>query len=148
MSKNISPLEIDEQHTVVEWLDIRGVKIFSATAQDTFTSWKGIAKNKKLGVRKGVPDMIICLDEKKTKSGKRILVFIEMKRVKGGRVSEEQQTWIDFLSSVGTNVQARVCKGANEAIDFLETLILPKVEDTRPIEDQEWFNSGLNKITK
>ena len=139
MPKNTTPKEIDEQAAVVRWLDARGIKLFSATAQSTFTGWSGINKNKKSGVRRGMPDLIICLPSDQTKSNRDILVFIEMKRLKGGRTSPEQRAWIEFINRSGN--YGFVAKGAQVAIDFLKSLLKPKVESVLPLEEQEWFKS-------
>lgn len=137
MAKNETPLEIAEQAAVKNWLLDRGIELFTATAQNTFTNFKGIAINQKAGVRKGLPDLIICLPSDMTKGGRDLLVFIEMKRVKGGVLGAEQQKWIEFISRSGN--YAFVAKGALQAIDFINSFLKPKVEDTRPIEEQDWY---------
>ena len=139
MAKNETPLEIKEQATVIRWLDERGIKLFTGTAQSTFTNFKGLAQNKKAGVRKGLPDVIICLPNDQTNSGKDILVFIEMKRTKGGTLGPEQEQWINFINRSGN--YGFVAYGALEAINFLKSFLKPKVEDTRPIEEQEWLKN-------
>ena len=61
------------------------------------------------GVRAGVPD--ICLPVPR---GKYHGLFIELKRKRGGRVSEEQQGWIAALNRVG--YLAVVCYGFDDAV--------------------------------
>ena len=61
------------------------------------------------GQRQGVPDLTLPVP-----SGSYHGLFIELKRVKGGRVSPEQKDWLAFLS--GQGYRAEVCKGAVEAI--------------------------------
>lgn len=139
MTKNTTPLESKEQANFVRWLDERGIKLFSATAQSTFTNWKGINKNIAAGVRKGIPDLIICLPSIQTKTKKNILCFVEMKRIKGGRVGKEQKEWVDFINSVDGDIEATICYGAEEAKIYIDNLIKPKKIDERPIEEQEWF---------
>jgi len=115
------PLERDEQIAFVEWLEFKKIK-FSAISQSTYTkSWKQRVGNKKLGQRKGLPDMIIYLSEKQTKN-KNIVLFVEMKRIKGGVTSPEQKEWIRCLNTVD-NIQAQVCKGSKEAINFINNFI-------------------------
>lgn len=63
---------------------------------------------KKQGVKPGVPD--ICLP---VPSVKYTALYIELKRRKGGRVSEAQRGWIAALNRVGC--RAVVCKGWDEA---------------------------------
>lgn len=48
------------------------------------------------------------------------LVFIEMKRRKGGVTSENQKKWIKTLNEAG--VQTVVCKGSDAAIEFIESI--------------------------
>lgn len=139
MAKNETPLEIHEQAKVGRWLTERGIKLFTGTGQDTFTNFKGINKNKKLYVRKGLPDLIICLPSEFTNSGKDILVFIEMKRTKGSSLGPEQKAWIEFINRSGN--YGYVAYGAIEAIKFINNFLKEKVEDTRPIEEQEWFKN-------
>ena len=139
MAKNETPLEIKEQAAVVRWLDKRGIKLFTGTAQNNFTNFKGINQNIAAGVRKGLPDMIICLPSDQTNRGNDILVFIEMKRTKGSKLGDEQKEWIEFINRSGN--YGFVAYGAKEAIDFLKSFLKPKVEDTRPIEEQEWYKN-------
>ena len=63
---------------------------------------------KQQGVRSGVPD--ICLPVPRGTHG---ALYIELKRVKGGKVEASQQRWIDALNEVGN--LAVVCRGAEEA---------------------------------
>ena len=62
------------------------------------------------GVSAGVPDLFIPS----------WLLWIEMKRVKGGSVSAEQKDWIEYLASVGYRVI--VARGAADAIKQIEGL--------------------------
>lgn len=87
------------------------VIVFSHTAQETYTkSWKQKNKNKRMGVRSGVPDYLIVTKKK--------LLFIEMKRKKGGVVSKAQKEWIKAINGVGGN--AVVCRGFEEAKKVIE----------------------------
>lgn len=65
------------------------------------------------GVKPGVPD--ICLP---VPSGRFTALYIELKRRKGGRVSEAQRVWIAALNRVGC--RAVVCKGWDEAREEIE----------------------------
>lgn len=60
------------------------------------------------GVKAGVPD--ICLP---VPNGRYAAMYIEMKRTKGGRVSEEQKAWITALNRAGN--LAVVCRGWEDA---------------------------------
>ena len=59
-----------------------------------------------MGLRKGLPDLLVII--------KNNLVFIEMKRVKLSKVSDEQKEWIESLNKCN-GVNAYVCKGFDEA---------------------------------
>jgi hypothetical protein len=119
---NTSPLEEVDQKECVKYLEKlqkQGVKIlFSATAQSTFTKSFGImAKNKALGVRRGVPDLLIIIND--------TLVFVELKRRTGGTVSQEQKDWNKALNDAGE--YAYICKGS----DKFKTLIQKMLEITK-----------------
>lgn len=111
----VIPTEEQECIAFVAWLKLNRLP-FSHLAQSTFTkSFSVINRNKRMGVVKGVPDFIIVLPGK-------ALAFVEMKRTKKGAVSREQAQWIVDLNSV-PNVEARVCKGAMEAIVFINEIL-------------------------
>lgn len=104
--------EFEEQVMLVQYLELLGLK-FSKLAQETYTpSWMIKAKNKASGLRRGIPDMLVVIPE--TKETKKRLLFIEMKRSKGGKVSPEQEEWLDILNSC-FGVEAIVCHGFEEA---------------------------------
>lgn len=71
------------------------------------------ARLKAEGVKKGVPD--ICLPVPR---GGFHGLYIELKRVKGGRVSDEQRWWLGRLTRYG--YLALVCKGWQEAAKAIE----------------------------
>lgn len=107
--------EDQEQMAFVEYLEARGLK-FTAIPNSTYTkSWAIKNRNKRLGLRAGLPDLLVVLPG----IG---LAFPEMKRTKGGVTSDVQKEWITALNAV-PNVEARVCKGAVEAIAFIEELL-------------------------
>lgn len=75
------------------------------------------ARNLKLqGVKAGVPD--ICLPVAR---GGYNALYIELKRVRGGRVSDAQRGWLDALNRVGC--RAVVCRGFDEARQEIEDYI-------------------------
>ncbi len=112
MGYNISAKETEEQETLVCYLEIKKLK-FSAIPNGMYTkSWNVKRKNKREGLRAGVPDMMVILPKK--------LLFIELKREKGGVVSPEQKEWIERLNEIGDQVEAVVCRGCGEAIDKIE----------------------------
>lgn len=66
-----------------------------------------------MGVRRGVPDFLIVHRE----TGK--VLFLEMKRTKGGRVSTCQKVWLNALGS-----QAAVAHGFKEAMSIVKDILL------------------------
>lgn len=111
--KHPIPKECDEQVAFADWLNAKGL-FFTATAQSTFTGWKQKAKNKRMGVKKGLPDIIIVHDN--------AILFVEMKRIKGGVASPEQKEWIRRINKV-PNCQAIICAGAHEAITLTSKIL-------------------------
>lgn len=102
------PTEYDEQLVVVQYLEARGFK-YTAIPNSTWTPSKAVVgKNFASGLRPGLPDLVVVLPTKG-------LLWIEMKRIKGGRISPEQQLWIDCLNGLPGNA-AHVCYGADDAI--------------------------------
>lgn len=99
-----------EQMRVVEWLGSKGYK-YTSVPNSTFTkSWKQKARNDLLGLRSGFPDLIVIANGK--------LCCPEMKKIKGGRATENQLLWIKALTEAG--IPAKVCNGADEAIAFIK----------------------------
>lgn len=109
------PLEDHECFTLTEYLDRMKasgkIAVYTHTANETYTkSWKQKSRNKRMGVRPGIPDYIIVTDSK--------VLFVEMKRVKGGTVTGYQRKWIKELN--GKQCEAVVCRGFDEAREFIE----------------------------
>jgi len=91
------------------------VTAFSHIPASTFTkSWAVKNKNAAMGVRAGVPDMLIVFPTK--------VLFLELKRLKGGVVSEAQKCWIDALSATG-KVTAVVAAGWDQAKQAIDSLL-------------------------
>ena len=76
------------------------------------------ARLRAAGMKAGVPDILI-FDPAPNKPGTRG-VAIELKRSKGGRVSETQEAWLDRLSR--RKWHSVVCRGYAETIKELEVL--------------------------
>ena len=120
--------ELLEQEALVQYLELKKIK-YSALIQDTPAghhesgSWRPayntLRKNKRLGICKGVPDLMCIL---KKKNGYTVLLFIEMKKKKGGVVSKEQKEWGNELNKI-EGVFAIVSNGAGEAINFIDNFI-------------------------
>lgn len=119
------PLEDEEQKIVVEYCDLRGYPRFRVPNETYTKSWKQKTKNATLGVSAGVPDLFILVSDQ--------LIFVEMKRTAGSSTSTAQKAWIAKLNNAG--IPGKVCKGANEAIEFIEACrrAYERVPATRPL---------------
>ena len=97
---------------VVRWFrqKYRGVRIF-AIANGGWRSKATAAKLKAEGVSRGVPDLFVP----------ECSLWIEMKRVVGGRLSPEQRDWIEYLRKVGNTVL--VCHGAEDAKNQIDEIM-------------------------
>lgn len=112
------PTEEIEQNAVARYLDLLGLHWFHVPNGGHRGNKVAAAKLKVAGVKRGVPDIMIidspplypCCPG----------VIIEMKRKKGGTVSEEQRAWLNHFEARGW--QVKVCKGANEALAFLKSM--------------------------
>lgn len=104
MAKNDIPTEHEEQREFVKWFrqTHKVVRIF-AIPNGGARSITTAARLKVEGVSAGVPDLFIPA----------WMMWIEMKRQKGGVVSPEQADWIAYLRGAGYIVL--VCKGAEDA---------------------------------
>lgn len=132
--KQAVPSEDNECMALTQYLRLKGLK-FSHIAQETpmvtyrdgvrTPNWKTIRRTKAIGINKGVPDYIVLIERKPTEvAGQRnnILLFIEMKKVKGGKVSPEQAEWINALNKV-FGVVAVVCHGFDQAKDVIDAYV-------------------------
>lgn len=75
-------------------------------------SYKTAARLKAEGLKSGVPD--ICLPVPR---GGYHGLYIELKRVKNSRVTQDQLDWIEALIAQG--YVAAVCRGCDEAIELI-----------------------------
>jgi len=103
-----------EQQTVVEYCRMRNLPIFHVPNSTYTKSPKIKNRNTRLGVSAGVPDLFVI-----TPMG---MLAIEMKRRKGSSTTKHQKQWIEILQRCPA-VEARICKGADEAIDFINQYI-------------------------
>ena len=120
------PLEEEEQKAFVEYCRIKGYKVHHC-ANEVGGSTRALKmraiKAKKMGTSKGFPDLLIfvpvygCEDEVDAYQP----LAIEMKRRKGGTVSKEQKDWGTILECSG--IPFRVCKGCDEAIQFVKEVV-------------------------
>lgn len=118
--KEFVPLEGDEQKLVVQYLEQNGFKFTSIPNATYTTSWASKQKNTNEGLRGGLPDLLLYLPKRGDKEPS--LLFLEMKRVRGGVVSAKQRDWIEVLNTV-QNVEAIVARGAREAISLIKSYL-------------------------
>ncbi len=120
---NTTPLEKEEQINFVQYCELNNIKVIST--QNGFKmpkqnfNWAAYANTlKRMGMSKGFPDLII-LEQNKSKTHE--VLFIEMKRQKGGVLHDEQKEWIKKLDEAGYCVG--VGKGCESAINILRNYL-------------------------
>lgn len=107
-----NPLETEEQKHLVYRLS-KNWYFYSALPLGNLLSKAQAYKNVAEGVNSWVPDLLIL-----TKNNR--ILFIELKRLKKGVVSEEQKEWNKRLNNCHWWKIAFVCKGYLEAIKVIE----------------------------
>ena len=114
------PTEHQEQCAVVEWLQWRNITFFAVPNSNNMSNANRLqamrmaVKLKKEGVRAGVSDLVIV--------GYDRILFVEMKRLYGGKEREEQEKFRTEV--IALNHQAIVCKGAEAAIKAIESWLI------------------------
>ena len=109
----IIPTEHDEQNIVIKYCELKKIPVFHIP-NGSYKSFTARVKSKQEGLKPGVPDLMIPI-AKSIYHG----LFIEMKRLKGGNVSEHQKQWIELLNKQG--YRAIICYGSSEAIKEIES---------------------------
>ena len=144
------PLEKEEADQLMQYCRTRGLK-FTHIKNETgraVGSRSGKVKNwqaiwdKRDGVSKGFPDFAVIT---RNWRGQSSVVFIELKRIAGSKVSPEQREWVAALADAG--IPAAVAYGALAAIRFIEQVeagtwkrapldrMKPLVRDKKPNEE-------------
>lgn len=110
------PTEAQEARVFMQWCKLQGY-MFTHVKNETGRSTAGrrvrnyrAMWNAVDGVSAGFPDFVII--------AKGNVIFIELKRTKGGTVSPAQKEWIAAFETAGANVA--VCRGADEAINYVK----------------------------
>ncbi|MDL2224661.1 VRR-NUC domain-containing protein [Eubacteriales bacterium OttesenSCG-928-M02] len=114
----VIPTESQEQIALFEWAAYQtarlpGIELMYHIPNGGRRDAREAARFKAEGVKAGYPD--ICLPV--ARNGYHGL-YIELKRVKGGRVSEAQERCMESLQAQGYQVE--VCKGCEEAVRVIE----------------------------
>ncbi len=114
---------IEDDHTemvagYLEILMMQGKVVeYTHTANETYTkSPMQKARNTRMGVRSGIPDMVIVF--------KNAVLFLELKRPDGGVVSRAQKAWMEALRAIGGPVHCEVAYGYDEAKVIIDRLLL------------------------
>lgn len=118
---NDTPTEHQEQSALFDWWDKQHGKkpyhdLLWATPNGGNRHIATAVKLKREGVRAGVPDITFAYPV-----GNYHGLYIELKRVKGGHVSDAQKKMIAHLIASGFAVS--VCKGASDAIGVLTSYL-------------------------
>src|ERR1700730_1560192 len=106
------PTEEEEQIMTAVWLTKQGIPFFHIP-NGGYRDYREAAKLKRMGVQAGIPDLMIPIP-----NGIYHSLYIELKRIKCGKISDVQKYWLDILNKYGH--KAIVCYGANEAIKEIE----------------------------
>tara|TARA_R110000751_G_scaffold125897_1_gene227637 strand:- start:47 stop:421 length:375 start_codon:yes stop_codon:yes gene_type:complete len=111
--------EHEEQREFVQWFrrTYAGVRIFAIPNGGGRSRSQG-AKLKMEGVSPGVPDLFVP----------ELLLWIEMKREKGGSLSAEQKDWLKYLETIGHHII--VGKGFDDAQRKVFTFLKASVNIT------------------
>ena len=115
MTKRISamvPTEDREQTLTVVYLAKRNIPYFSI-GNGGFRNLKEAVKLKRTGTMPGIPDLMIPVARSSYHG-----LFLEMKRIRGGRISDSQAFWMAKLRSEGYRVE--VCAGFDQAKLFID----------------------------
>ena|SRR5580692_6545645 len=99
MKRNVNILtllkEDQEQKLLTDWLNLKKIRFYAIPNGGSRNLLEAI-KLKRTGVKPGVPDLCLPFP-----SGDWHGMYIEMKRKEGGRISQQQQDWLDYLFANG-----------------------------------------------
>lgn len=115
------PLECEEQYNVFEWATWNLTKYPELELMYHIVNESNVpvqyrVKLKRMGIKSGTPDICLPIAKKGYNS-----LYIEMKRTKGSKTSEEQIKRIEMLNKYGN--MAVICYGADEAIKTIENYL-------------------------
>lgn len=121
-----NPLEDVECIRFSNWLSLNKIPHCHIANESRSSSRNAMirgAKLKRMGVSKGVWDYEVYIPYKGINGTVDCyeIVKVEMKRRKGGVVSPEQKAWGKVYEKAG--IDCKICHGADEAIDFIKSLM-------------------------
>ena len=115
------PTEDREQMELAAWLGkAHPGLLFFAIPNGGWRHKATAARMKATGVKAGVPDLFIAAARPPYHG-----LFIELKRIRGGRLSSEQERWISGLRHCG--YAAAVCYGAEDAKERVRRYLAPSL---------------------
>ena len=111
------PTEAQEQITLMNWAALQSgkypeLKLLYHVPNGSSRSKAEAGRLRAEGVKAGVPDL--CLPVPR---GKYHGLYIELKRQRGGRASDNQVEWLDALSKQG--YQVALCRGWETAAEMI-----------------------------
>ena len=116
------PSEYEECKVLARYLNSLGIKFTHIPNETRTTSQAQKMKNKMLGVSSGIPDYMFIIPRDRMKKRPSmvfdLLVFMEMKRQKGGNTSPKQVQRLGDLANTGA--YCCVCCGFMEAKEVID----------------------------
>ena len=119
-------LESQEQERVVQWLKFQYANaLFTVSVQEHSANVGKRMRRLRMGYRAGTHDIAIyeCRDNKHG-------LFVEMKAIKGGRLSDEQKTFLAELEKRG--YATLVCHGFEEARKGISAYMCKAITEIAP----------------
>lgn len=122
------PSEESEQITLFTWARMRSgiypeLRLMFHIPNGGLRSKSEAKRFKASGVKPGVPDVFLPVPR-----GGYYGLFVEMKRTRGGRVSDEQRDYIEELTAQG--YKCEVCRGWQKAAEVIEKYLEVKNDST------------------
>lgn len=111
--KNLTPTEYEEAIVLVEWMRAKNLR-FAHVANEGRIPIQYRMKLKKVGLSSGFPDYVVFV--------KKGVLFIELKRIKGGKPSPAQIEWGEAINRT-PGTEFYICYGAEEAIAIIASFI-------------------------
>jgi hypothetical protein len=112
----VLPTEHEEQVRVIKWCDAQRdprASLIYSHLNGLRAPLGAVVKAKAAGGRKGIPDLFLPVPSQGYHG-----LYVEMKRLKLGKISPEQKEWIARLGAMGYRVE--VCKGHEVAIAIIQ----------------------------
>jgi hypothetical protein len=109
------PFEYQEQMVAASWLTKNNI-LFYHIPNGGYRKPQEASKFKAMGVKAGVPDLCIPISRKGHHG-----LYIELKRVLGGNVSEAQKWWMAELRNQGYDCYE--ARGAQDLINYVQNYL-------------------------